>query len=285
MGAGAQEDRSSAHEAAGVTKQVFRSKRALITGASGGIGLELAREFASDGWDLILVARSAAKLADISQELSAAHAIRVECLPMDLSVAGSSSTLFEACRDRSWRVDALVNNAGIGSFGLFHDTPLSESRRLLDLNIVSLTELTRLFMEPMIRRGEGYILNVASTAAFQPGPLMAVYYASKAYVLSFSEALSNETRGTGVHVSVLCPGATATGFQEAARMGHSKLFKRHVMSAEEVARKGYRGLIAHRTLVVPGLKNKLLTFGVRFSPRWLVPIVVRKIQESDKTPL
>ena len=249
-----------------------------MTGASGGIGLELAKIFSREGWRVVLVARNASRLEELRKDLAPAP---VEILAKDLSEASAPEQIFEELRSRSIAVDALVNNAGIGTFGLFADTELASQEALVRLNILSLTQMTHLFLKPMLARKEGKILNVALTAAFQPGPLMTVYYASKAYVLSFSEALANETTGSGVSVSVLCPGPTATDFQHNANMGASKLFKRHVRSAREVAEAGYRGLMDGRTLIVPGWDNKLLAASVRLSPRWLTPKLVRRIQEAE----
>ena len=232
---------------------------ALVTGASGGIGEELARLFAADGHDLVLVAR----------EVGRQHA-RDE----------APREIFEGLSAGGVAVDALVNNAGFGSYGLFAETDLKSELDLLQVNVVALTHLTKLFLPGMIARRRGYVMNVASTAAFQPGPLMAVYYASKAYVLSFSEALANECEGTGVVVSALCPGPTETGFVAAAPgMNESKLFDRAVMDARAVAVEGYRGLLAGKAIVIPGLRNNLLARSIGFFPRGLVTRVVRGIQE------
>jgi short-subunit dehydrogenase len=201
---------------------------------------------------------------------------------MDLARPQAAEELFSECEARSWRVDALVNNAGTGSFGFFSETDLLLESKLLELNVVSLTKLTKLFLKPMIARGGGYILNVASTAAFQPGPLMAVYYASKAYVLSFSEALADEVARAHVFVTALCPGATRTGFWETANMQSPKLFKNHSMDAADVAAQGYDGMIRGKRIVVPGFLNKVMAASVRFVPRSFVTRVVRKIQEADK---
>src|SRR2546423_926056 len=178
-----------------------RKMTALVTGASGGIGLELARLFAADGHDLVLVARSADKLARLAEELSGTHGVRALPLASDLARADAPQEIFDELQREGLTVDALVNNAGIGSYGPFAETDLKAELDLLQINVVALTHLTKLFLPQMIARGRGYVMNVASTAAFQPGPLMAVYYASKAYVLSFSEALSNETARTAVVVS------------------------------------------------------------------------------------
>src|SRR5829696_4505545 len=234
-----------------------RKMTALVTGASGGIGEELARLFAADGHDLVLVARGRDKLARLAEELGAKHGVGARVLASDLARPEAPREIFEELSAAGLSVDALVNNAGVGSYGLFAETDLKSELDLLQINVVALTHLTKLFLPGMIARRRGYVMNVASTAAFQPGPLMAVYYASKAYVLSFSEALSNETSGTGVTVTCLCPGPTRTGFQDRARLGESRLFSvLSVASAADVARAGYDGMMAGRALVVPGLMNK-----------------------------
>ena len=253
---------------------------ALVTGASGGIGEELARLFAADGHDLVLVARSRDKLARLAEELEGKHGVGARVVASDLARPEAPRELFDELQGAGVAVDALVNNAGFGSYGLFAETDLQSELELLQVNVVALTHLTKLFMPGMIARRRGYLMNVASTAAFQPGPLMAVYYASKAYVLSLSEALANECEGTGVVVSALCPGPTETGFVAAAGMGDSKLFDRAVMDARTVAAEGYRGLLAGKTLVIPGFRNNLLARTVGFFPRNLVTKVVRGIQEK-----
>lgn len=256
---------------------------ALVTGASGGIGEELARLFAADGHDLVLVARSRDKLARLAEELQGKHGIAARVLAADLARAESPQEIFDELWGADVTVDALVNNAGFGSYGLFAETDLKSELDMLLVNVVALTHLTKLFLPAMIARRRGYVMNVASTAAFQPGPLMAVYYASKAYVLSFSEALTNECGGTGVRVSALCPGPTETGFVAAAGMGDSKLFDRAVMDARTVAEAGYRGLLAGKAIVIPGLRNNLLARSIGLFPRGLVTKVVRRIQEKRNT--
>ena len=253
---------------------------ALVTGASGGIGEELARLLAADGHDLVLVARSHDKLARLAEELRDAHGVTARALAADLARPDSPRGIFDGLRGEGVVVDALVNNAGFGSYGLFAETELEKELGLLQVNVVALTHLTKLFLPGMLARRRGYVMNVASTAAFQPGPLMAVYYASKAYVLSFSEALSNECGGAGVRVSALCPGPTETGFVAAAGMGDSRLFDRAVMDARTVAEAGYRGLLAGKPVVIPGLRNNLLARSIGFFPRGLVTKVVRGIQEK-----
>ncbi|MFL6256266.1 MAG: SDR family NAD(P)-dependent oxidoreductase [Pyrinomonadaceae bacterium] len=253
---------------------------ALVTGASGGIGEELARLFAADGHDLVLVARSRDKLARLAAELKEKHAVAARVLAADLARAETPREIFEELSANGVTIDALVNNAGFGTYGLFAETDLKSELELLQVNVVALTHLSKLFLPGMITRRRGYLMNVASTAAFQPGPLMAVYYASKAYVLSLSEALANECEGTNVVVSALCPGPTETGFVAAARMEQSKLFERAVMDARTVALDGYRGLLAGKTIVIPGLRNNLLARSIGLFPRNLVTKVVRGIQEK-----
>ncbi|OAI45768.1 short-chain dehydrogenase [Planctomycetaceae bacterium SCGC AG-212-F19] len=252
----------------------------LITGASGGIGYALARLFARDGYPLLLAARSEDKLRLIAEELRAPHGVAVTPCAIDLAEPKAAQQLFEVTERQDQPVEILVNNAGFGSYGPFVTTDLETTLQILQLNIVALTELTRLVVPRLLERGRGKVLNVASTAAFQPGPLMAVYYASKAYVLHFSEALADELRQTPVTVTALCPGPTATGFEERAGLGSSKLFTgRRVMDVETVAAAGYRGLMRGRRLVIPGMWNRLLVFGNRLTPRRVVTAIVRRMQE------
>ncbi len=253
---------------------------ALVTGASGGIGLELARLLAADGHDLVLVARSGDKLARLAEELTGKHEMAARVLVADLARPEAPGEIFDDLQAKGVAVDVLINNAGFGSYGLFAETDLRSELDLLQVNVVALTHLAKLFLPQMIARRRGYVMNVASTAAFQPGPLMAVYYASKAYVLSLSEALANECEGTGVVVSALCPGPTETGFVAAAGMGDSKLFDRGSMDARTVAVEGYRGMLNGKTLVIPGFRNALVARTVGMMPRRLVTKVVRGIQEK-----
>jgi len=255
---------------------------ALITGASGGIGLELARLFARDGWSLVLVARRADRLDALAGELRGRFGAPVEVIPADLSVPGAPGEIARALRVRSVAVDVLVNDAGVGVYGPFAATDLEAELGMIQVNVTALTHLTKLLLPGMIRRGRGRLLNVASTAAFQPGPLMAAYYATKAYVLSLSEALSEELEGSGVTVTALCPGPALTGFQAAAGMERSKLFRRiGVLDAVTVAHAGYAGLMKGKRVVVPGLVNKILAQSVRFAPRRLLTAIVRRMQESE----
>jgi uncharacterized protein len=252
----------------------------LITGASGGIGYELAKLFAKDHHRLVLVARSAARLAQAADELEGQFGISVKSIALDLSAAPAPQFLFDQVQREGIAIDFLVNNAGYGKHGELATIPLEETLGQIQLNVVALTQLTRLFLDPMIKRSRGKILNVASTAAFQPGPFMAVYYATKAYVLSFSEALANELKGSGVTVTCLCPGPTETGFQERAALQGSRLVKLGMMSAQAVAADGYRGMLAGKPVVISGLRNWLVAESVRFAPRRLVTAVSRKVAEK-----
>ncbi len=253
----------------------------LITGASGGIGYELAKLFAHDHYDLVLVARSADKLNQVAKELQSQFGVTVKTVALDLATPPASKFLFDQIQREGIAVDVLVNNAGFGAFGEFSAMPEEEILGQVHLNITALTHLTRLFLPPMLARRSGKIMNVASTAAFQPGPLMAVYYATKAYVLSFSEALANEVAGSGVVVSCFCPGATDTGFAKRAGTEDSRLFKKiGAMNAEAVARDGYNGLMAGRTVVISGAKNWLVAESVRFAPRKFVTALSRWVAEK-----
>jgi short-subunit dehydrogenase len=255
------------------------SKIALITGASGGIGYELALLFARDGYDCILVARSQEKLTELAERLEREHRVKTLVLGKDLSRPRAVDEIYEATTAAGLAVDVLVNNAGFPVFGLFTETDLQAELEMLQVNVIALTALTKLFLKGMVERRAGRILNLASTAAFLPGPLMAVYYASKAYVLSFSQALSNELRGTGVTVTALSPGPTRTGFQKRGAMEDSRLVQGQIADAASVALAGYRGLMAGKTIVIPGFSNKLIPWVVRLSPRGVVTRVVRRMQE------
>src|SRR3984885_1238818 len=258
-----------------------KTKTALITGGSGGIGYELAKLFARDRYNLVLVARSADKLNPVAGELQRQFRVAVKTIALDLAAGPAAKSLFDQVQGEGVVVDVLVNNAGFGVFGEFAQMTEEEILGQIQLNITALTQLTRLFLPSMVARREGKIMNVASTAAFQPGPLMAVYYATKAYVLSFSEALANELAGSAVVVSCFCPGATDTGFQKRAGMENSRLFKKiGAMNAEVVARDGYRGLMAGKALVFSGAKNWLLAESVRFAPRKWVTAISRWVAEQ-----
>jgi len=255
---------------------------ALITGASYGIGYELARIFARQKYDLILTARSRGRLEEVAVECRVSGG-KVEVIEKDMSLATAPGELFDEVSRLHRPVDVLVNNAGFGSLGRFVDSDLPTQLGMLQVNIVALTNLTRLFLPQMVLRKAGKILNVASMAAYQPGPLMAVYFASKAYVLSFSEALDSELAGSGVRVTALCPGPTATEFQKRARAEGARLFKDNVsMSAIAVAEAGFAGLIKGRRVVIPGVRNRLLGIAARYAPRRLATAVAKRLNTAGR---
>ncbi len=240
---------------------------ALITGASMGIGLELARLAAADGHDLVLVARSEDRLATLAGELRASHGVNATIVPADLTSPDAPAHVTDAIREAGLVVDVLVNCAGFGSTGPYWRSERERERGMIQVNVAALAELTHRLVGGMVERRRGRVLNVASTAAFAPGPNMATYYATKAFVLSFTEAIAHELRGTGVTATALCPGPVATGFSKAAGNDQSILFKVGVDRPERVAAVGWKAMKRGRAVVVPGVSNKLAAFGVRFSPR------------------
>lgn len=254
-------------------------KTALITGASNGIGLELAKVHASKGDNLILVARSIQKLKELKDEIEKQYGVSVYNIEKDLSMVNAASEVYSEVKQKGLEVDYLINNAGFGDFGLFHLTDWNKTEQMIALNITALTQLTHLFLKDMIKSGKGKIMNVASTAAFQPGPTMAVYFATKAYVLHFSEAIANELENTGITVTALCPGATESGFKDAADMHESNLFKgKKLPSSKEVALFGYEQMMKGKVVVIHGFMNYILANSVRFTPRALVVKIARMIQ-------
>ncbi len=254
----------------------------LITGASSGIGLELAKIFAAKGHDLILVARRKEKLDALARELSTAHNIQVEVLTKDLSLPHAAKAVYDELKEKNLDVDILVNNAGFGGLGKFHEREWEKDHAMIQLNIVALTELTRYFIPDFVARNSGKILNVSSTASLMPGPLQAVYYATKAYVTSFSNAIAEELSDTNITVTNLMPGATATGFGKRSGMDKTAIFAK-TASAASVAQDGYDGLMVGKLDVVSGL-----TFSQKFSIG-LIPLVpkkyllkqIRKMQEVE----
>lgn len=255
-------------------------KTALITGASSGIGYEMTKYFAQDGYNMVLVARSEQALRQLAGELEATYGVSVHVLVKDLAQPDAPDEIFNYLQQAGVHIDVLVNNAGYGSYGEFTQTDLTKEMNMLQVNIMALTHLSKLFIREMVKKREGKVLNVASTASFQPGPLMAAYYASKAYVLSLSEALSFELRDSGVTVSALCPGPTTSKFQEVAGMQKSKLLENATMDSDSVAKIGYFGLMNNQTVIIPGTMNKLGAISVRLMPRKLVPRIVHQMQST-----
>jgi len=247
---------------------------ALITGATAGIGYELARLFAADHFNVVLVARDEARLKKVAAELRTAHNVEGIVLSKDLSNSAAPGEIFDALKDSP--VSVLVNNAGFGSQAAFAEEKLSLSLNMMRVNMDALVQLTRLFLPPMLSRRQGRILNVASTAGFQPGPFTNIYYATKAFVFSFSVALAEELAGTGITVTTLCPGFTKTEFHERAGFQRSSRWL-SMMSAHEVAQIGYRGLMSGKRIVIPGLRNKLTAAVSRRLPATFTAKIVRRM--------
>jgi len=264
------------------TNPFFAPKTALITGASSGIGLELAHLFARDGYRLVLVARNRTALRELATDLQTRYNAEIWISPKDLAHPASPLELYQELQESSVVLDVLVNNAGFGAEGAFLQTDWNVEGEMLQVNIVALTQLTKLFL-PQIRAREGKLLNVASTAAFLPGPYMAVYYASKAYVLHFTEALAEELSGTKATVTCLCPGPVKTGFQKRAGIADSNLLHGPLLvDVREVARIGYEGMKAGKRVVIPGWKNRAVVESLRLSPRSVTPKMVRRLHEKKK---
>ncbi len=256
-----------------------RGQTAVITGASGGIGVDLAACFARDGYDVIVTARSEGALRDVAARLAREHGVAATPIANDLGATGGGRRLAEKIAAQGLTVDVLVNNAGYGHAGALTSSDLPTQLGMIELNVRALVELTHLFWDGMLQRRRGGVLNVASTAAFQPGPLMAVYYASKAFVLSFSEALWEEARGTGLRVSCLCPGPTKSGFRERAGTGKTRLaVASAAVPSLPVAEEGYRGWQRDKRVVVTGARNKLLAQVAQVLPRRTVLRMVRELQ-------
>lgn len=254
---------------------------AVVTGATSGIGLEFARLFAADGVHLVLVARGKAELEQIAKELREGFDVDVRVLSADLSVQSEAQRLFSYTKDEQLNVMYIVNSAGIGDYGSFITTSWQKEQSMINLNIMSLTYLSKMYAEQFARQGRGHIVNIASTAAFQPGPLMAVFYATKSYVLHFSEAIATELHKKGVYVTALCPGPTASKFQEAAAMSDSKLVQgKKLPTAASVARYGYKAMKRGKVVAIHGAGNKLGAYAVRLLPRRTVRAIVHRAQSS-----
>ena len=260
------------------------SQTTLVTGASSGIGKELAIQFAKHGDNVVLVARSEDKLNDLAEQIRHDYEVVATVICSDLGTTDGVDRLCNQLKDQSIVVDTLVNNAGFGALGKFAELSIDRQTNMLMVNVVALTRLTRALLPAMIERGQGGVLNVGSIAAYQAGPNMSVYYASKAYVLSFTEGLREELAGTGLHVTCLEPGATETGFGEDSGMGNLDMFSSSTMTAQAVARAGYKGFRKNEDVVIPGWKNRLLVTSVGFLPRFATRKLVGKLQrvQSDE---
>ena len=254
-------------------------KVALITGATSGLGLEFAKIHASQGGSLVLVARNMSKLEEIKVNLQDLYNVSVLIISIDLSNINSAFEIFAQINKENIQIDYLINNAGFGDFGMFHETDLEKECRMINLNIITLTILTKLFLSNILRRdASGKILNIASTASFQPAPTMAVYGATKAYVLSFSEAISNELLNKNISVTTLCPGPTETGFQVASALEGSKLFSnKKLPTANEVATFGYNAMVNGKSVVIHGWLNYIMSNSIRFATRSSVLKISRRI--------
>jgi short-subunit dehydrogenase len=255
-------------------------KTVFITGASSGIGLELAKRFARDGYQLLLSARKSDRFDAAVESLRPLATAGIEPVPDDLADPAAPARLAKALQDRGIVPDVLVNNAGFGTHGPFAEADEQSQVAMLQVNVVALTHLTRLLLPGMIARGSGSIVNVSSTASFQPGPYMAVYYASKAYVTSFSAALAYELRHKNITVTAICPGPTTTDFQRRAGVENSPLFQKNTMTAEEVARQGYEAMKRGTGIAITGTKNRLLALAVKFAPRALATRIAGKLNSE-----
>ncbi len=254
------------------------AERALITGASSGIGWELAKLFAADKSDLVLVARRKERLDALAEELKDEFGVDVYVLPKDLSDPGAPKEIFEELKAAGIDVDVVVNNAGFGLRGPFANIDMDGQIDMVQVNVVALTHLTRLFLPGIIERGRGGILNVGSLAGFQPGPNLAVYYATKAYVLSLTEAISEEITNPNIKISCLAPGPVRTEFGEKSALDDSLLFKMSLMDVGPVVKEGYEGFRQGKVIVLPGIKQKLIPVLLRFTPRFLVRKIVKSLQ-------
>ena len=248
----------------------------IVTGGTEGIGFELAKLFAGNKHNLIIAARNETKLEAIKSEFEKKYEISVETIQLDLSVDKAWEKIIRTVEEKKLIVDNLINNAGVGSFGYFHESKDGFEEKLININIIALTNLTKYFLKKMIERKKGGILNVASTAAFIGGPKMSMYYSSKAYVLSLTEALHDEAKGFGIKVSCLCPGPVKTSFQEKAGIKKSENAKKYLMSASKVAEVAYVEFFKGKAIILPGYKNKLLVLGNKLIPRSLSRRIILK---------
>jgi uncharacterized protein len=257
--------------------QTVRHMTALVTGASSGIGLELAKLLAANGHDVVLVARRTPRLQELGDDLMRRHDVNATIIPKDLSRPAAAEEIYSEVTQKQLAVDVLVNAAGFNVYGPFASTVLTSELAMIQVNVVALTSLTKLFLKDMVERRFGRILNVASTASFAPAPLDSVYCATKAHVRSFSEALSEELRGTGVTVTALCPGPTATEFAARAQMQDTNIFAGRLMSAAEVASIGYKAMMRGQAVTVAGMANKMLVFSMRLSLRAMTRKIAKRM--------
>jgi short-subunit dehydrogenase len=258
----------------------FSKPYSLITGASGGIGFELAVIMALKGHNLVLIARSEEKLNNIARQLIKNHGIDAISIPADLSVPADRDKLISEIRKQNLHIENLINNAGFGDLGAFETSDWKKNEEMIQLNITALTHLTREFLPDMRKAKSGRIMNVASIAGFMPGPLMSVYYASKAYVLSFGEALAGELAGSGVKITTLCPGPVETGFQKKAEFKNPALM-RMIKSATalEIANYGYNSMMSGKRLAIHGWMNRFMVFSIRFTPRWVIMPIIKRLHQ------
>ena len=258
-------------------------KTALITGASNGIGLELAKVHAAKGGNLVLVARNKSKLDELKNELENQYKINVYTIGKDLSQINAAQDVYDEIAKQHIQIDYLINNAGFGDYGLFTETDWDKELQMINLNITALTLFTKLFLKDMVQRGSGKIMNVASTASFQPGPLMSVYFATKAYVLHFSEAINNEVQHKGVTITALCPGATETGFQAAGALDDSKLFNgKKLPTGKTVAEFGYKAMMKGKAVAIHGFLNNILARSGGLMPRGIIVKITRMMLDKVK---
>ncbi|XDD49002.1 SDR family NAD(P)-dependent oxidoreductase [Leptospira sp. WS92.C1] len=259
------------------------ARTAIITGGTVGIGYELSKLIAADGYDLILIARNEKTLKAVKKEIESAYKVKVDILSLDLADSKTPKKIFDFVKKSKTIVEVLVNNAGFGTNGRFDRMDLKKEIAMIQVNVTALVELTHLFLQGMVERKNGKILNVASTSAFQPGPNMSNYYATKAYVLSFSEAIYEEVKKDGVTVTALCPGPTKTEFFERAEITQSKLLNNPmtpILSAKTVAEIGYDALKKGKAVVVSGLLNRILAQSVRITPRWIVRKIAKTLNQN-----
>lgn len=257
------------------------NKTALITGASSGIGWEIAMQMGAENYNLILVARNEKKLNELKDFFKSSK-ITVDVIALDLSDTNSAKKLFAWTAGLGRTVDVLVNNAGFGEVGLFDEVPHDRQMEMIQLNITALTALTHLYLPQMKKQKSGHIVNIASTAAFQAGPYMAVYFATKAYVLSFTEALFEELKNSGVYATVICPGPTQSGFQAAANLDKAALFKRnHIPTSKEVAAFTLNAIKTKKAIAVHGLINNSLIFAGRFAPRSFARKIAKSLLKTN----